>query len=692
MDATLLHNKRKDSNSSSNFSSASSVTGGLLPPLYHSVQKARISATAPRVLGGGTDPLFGGRFGSLTSDPRHTISTFRHNFEKLTNIGFSFDPATMHCTTCEAEHSILFRAGSSDLAGAAPKCFVLADQCFPPALPTSGEGDCLAITRIENGNLNELVGAFLGLASGYDIPYGTVVVISSLSHLSRVGTAAYAEDMVRSVARFKEAYGGAVRVVHGFPVIAGGLDDQSAIRALLEIDLWLGDIDRRRTNSLAETSTFFVKEYYTPSHGTSTDISTKSTMTLTLTASASTGLKLPTSLHSLDKAIFTSPGWEEMATSLPPLSEEEEFAVISVMLEELNAKFALQLDPSPSTERSGFDSPPPDTDSKDTLVLAGSSHAGRLAEAMMSTHLRVVDVSMPGFRVSENSVDSLVTDLEEAMIGLDDASTAVLLQPFDNSIFFSSKAQGEKVLTRRGPDGRFHVEGELKMISREDMKDMFSSITPLIKACKGKKVIVMGPMPRYLFSRCCQARGHLTNFDSTVYVAEQRDSIMNVYTWLKNIIFMRRLKNVKIFNPSEALGLGKNLGDDTDAEALMDLWGSDPVHPTERAYTILAGAVTTMADELIAEGAEPAPPTASKSMKRPAAREPWLAASEPVAKRLNERGHPYPRVGSRGNNRASRGAQPYGRGGQRGRGFGSERSGRGRWHRGGQSRGRGYGN
>ena len=57
------------------------------------------------------------------------------------------------------------------------------------------------------------------------------------------------------------------------------------------------------------------------------------------------------------------------------------------------------------------------------------------------------------------------------------------------------------MLTRRGPDGKFHVEGELKMISKEDMKDMFSSITPLIKACKGKNVIVMGPMPMYLFSQ-----------------------------------------------------------------------------------------------------------------------------------------------------------------------------------------------
>ncbi len=99
---------------------------------------------------------------------------------------------------------------------------MLSDQCFPPVLPASGNGDCLAIVQIEDGTLMELAGAFLDLANRYDVPVGSVVVLSSTSMLLRMEPAAYAEQMVRSFARIRDAYKGSVRVVHGFPVLADG--------------------------------------------------------------------------------------------------------------------------------------------------------------------------------------------------------------------------------------------------------------------------------------------------------------------------------------------------------------------------------------------------------------------------------------------------------------------------------------
>ena len=42
-----------------------------------------------------------------------------------------------------------------------------------------------------------------------------------------------------------------------------------------------------------------------------------------------------------------------MATRLPALQKEDEGALLGKMLEELNIKFALQLDLKPSTDRSG---------------------------------------------------------------------------------------------------------------------------------------------------------------------------------------------------------------------------------------------------------------------------------------------------------------------------------------------------
>ena len=133
-----------------------------------------------------------------------------------------------------------------------------------------------------------------------------------------------------------------------------------------------------------------------------------------------------------------------MATNMPSLTETEELKVVSALMDELNSKFALRLDPKPSAARSGSEyfSSEEGSEQRFTIAIAGSSHATRLQDPLASTHLKVVDVSIPGFRISEAAVESMVTDLEVAVSGLADDTTVVLIQPFDNSIFFSGKARG----------------------------------------------------------------------------------------------------------------------------------------------------------------------------------------------------------------------------------------------------------
>jgi hypothetical protein len=56
-------------------------------------------------------------------------------------------------------------------------------------------------------------------------------------------------------------------------------------------------------------------------------------------------------LHSLAKVNIHCLGWEDLPSGLPILGAKEELSFLSVMLEELNEKFALQLDVRPCTER-----------------------------------------------------------------------------------------------------------------------------------------------------------------------------------------------------------------------------------------------------------------------------------------------------------------------------------------------------
>ncbi len=118
-------------------------------------------------------------------------------------------------------------------------------------------------------------------------------------------------------------------MVHGFPILIGGLDDKPLIRSMRETESWFHDVDKKRLHSLPDTSAHLVTVWLTckKEKKTPTDIHPRHQ-------------RLTTSLHSLEKGSFVSPGWEDLATSLPILQEEDEGNLLEIMLEELNFKFA----------------------------------------------------------------------------------------------------------------------------------------------------------------------------------------------------------------------------------------------------------------------------------------------------------------------------------------------------------------
>ncbi len=68
------------------------------------------------------------------------------------------------------------------------------------------------------------------------------------------------------------------------------------------------------------------------------------------------------------------------------------------------------------------------------IVLAGSSHSSRLIDPLESANFTVVDSTMAGFRITENSVAEMTADIEEKIAELDPSNTVVLIQLLDNSI------------------------------------------------------------------------------------------------------------------------------------------------------------------------------------------------------------------------------------------------------------------
>jgi hypothetical protein len=105
----------------------------------------------------------------------------------------------------------------------APVAFILADQNFPPSLPVEGEGECLKVFRVEDATLHELVTTFLEATRGFIVPAGSVVTLSSASHLAWVGAAAYAQEYVAARGRLRASFRKGIEVVHGVPLLVGGV-------------------------------------------------------------------------------------------------------------------------------------------------------------------------------------------------------------------------------------------------------------------------------------------------------------------------------------------------------------------------------------------------------------------------------------------------------------------------------------
>jgi hypothetical protein len=168
----------------------------------------------------------------------------------------------------------------------------------------------LKIIQVEHGALAKLVSVFLEIPKGFAIPAGTVLLLSSASHMAAVGTAEYATDFVRANIRIRETLTGGAKVLHGIPFLIDGTGNIPAIRTMAEINQWVNSISGVN-NDITATRALWASQIRT------SDTCTNSTHTL----------RLPLSLHKLEMGTFTSGGFSNLMAAAP-LNEEDEHELI----------------------------------------------------------------------------------------------------------------------------------------------------------------------------------------------------------------------------------------------------------------------------------------------------------------------------------------------------------------------------
>jgi hypothetical protein len=140
----------------------------------------------------------------------------------------------------------------------------------------------------------------------------------------------------------------------------------------------------------------------------------------------------------------------------------------------------------------------------------------------------------------EANISLLKEVLEEEWTG--DKIPVVVYQLFDNSSFFGISADGTASLPVRGTDGKYHVEGALGMIDRENFKQLFSMSVPLLRAGGQNKKVLVSPLGRYALESCCDDASHCSNRGGGL-TQVLTEGLSNLETWVDDQAYLKRIRN-----------------------------------------------------------------------------------------------------------------------------------------------------
>jgi hypothetical protein len=288
----------------------------------------------------------------------------------------------------------------------------------------------------------------------------------------------------------------------------------------------------------------------------------------------------------------------ELPEKITPVSSNAERQIVETMMKEIGEKFAVPVDLKPNLDRCSGDTVFCKENSTNSRVFAiGGSHITRLVGPLAESGVSIVNLAIPGWKLTEDSAQDLRAKLRSYNAH---SADYVLIDPLSNNVFCGTDSDGNMTEPVK-IDGKWHITGELNIRTKSYLKVVLNRLKTVTTANPELKIIALLPIPRYMAGKCCDDMNHVTNFDEPAYVADFSEGLERVEElvtgWLQSL-------------PTTGVTVDFRAGADEPGVHLPDLnaggasvWSpADPVHPTGALYSNLAAAIV---DAMAEYGPEP---------------------------------------------------------------------------------------
>jgi hypothetical protein len=189
-----------------------------------------------------------------------------------------------------------------------------------------------------------------------------------------------------------------------------------------------------------------------------------------------------------------------------------------------------------------------------------------------------------------------ISEIEEYMnsLGLDPGFT-LIMELFGNSTYRYEQFDGTRALPFKY-GSCYHMEGRIGVCDDDSFLKLLNNATPIINAGNPELRIFVPPLPRYVFTGCCNAKKHSTNVGEPDYKEKILGSTMHFRSALKNALLKNGIDNFFVMDgvgslvgipPGGNRGAIKNI-----LPELESVMAKDGVHFTDEGYKNLSIAIT----------------------------------------------------------------------------------------------------
>jgi hypothetical protein len=507
----------------------------------------------------------------------------------------------------------------------------------------------LKIVRVENASLSELSGIFIEIMENKFIKPGSCVLISSLSFLSRVGVAAYAAEWRICINMLTSKWPGIlvcpVFPIH-FSVIPGSLFGD-----LLVLHSWFSKMYSGTNQGLSPAWDRYVEHLRNFSEGAEILDSPEISSPL---------LPSTLELHSG----FVTHKFASSTTSPAVIFSFDRHTAYELLLSlavSLRRGFSISANPEVilARELAAASESAKEPSKVKTIILAGASNLGSLKPVFQAHGATVIDLTKPGWMITDKNLESLKNELS-ALSHMED--TAVIFDIFGNSAYKFRHVDGTLVLPFR-VGGGYHFLGDISMDSDGKIGELISQAKPVFCAVKDLLCLIMPPNPRYVYNGCCTDSSHSTNLGKEGYPAQILESALHFRKILKTaLVGSEEMGRFWVTDTLACLGnIPASMSE--KLEAIRLAIGHDGVHFTEfgrfHVFNSLAKTIIGLQEGTV--GKPPVPAEAAASISVTGRRFYWRGFS-------SDRGSTC-RPAGRGGASGTRGrGDVRGRGGSAGRG------------------------